>query len=159
MRGVLVTVVVAGALAVAAVALAAGSNRSYAGNDKDSLCGSDPALPCTVTFTGVVRHDKVKKVTKFDFQGVPLSCDEGLVAENPAHAAPAMGVGHDRRFSLTRTNPDTGVHLRIKGRLSRSFAKAKGIFRVRGPVFGTSAGDFHNCDTGVDHYKVTEVTH
>lgn len=151
-------VALAASLLAAAALAAGGQQRPYSGTDRDSLCGSDPALPCTVTFTGVVRHGKVKKVTKFDFQGVPLSCDEGLVAEDPAHPQPSMHVKANRRFSESHTNPRTGVHVRVAGRFSRSFRKARGTFRVHGPTFGTTSGTFHNCDTGVDHYSVQKVT-
>jgi hypothetical protein len=144
-------------VATATVALLASagvaSGATYKGID---LAGG------TIQFRGVKRHGRIVKVKGFLFDGVPMTCDEGVVPvtnRNPDEPLPAMRVKRERRFHGRFRNADDTQHSLVRGRFRRSFRRAGGIFQFDGQFDPTPEHltGLHNCDTGETHFRVHRV--
>jgi hypothetical protein len=162
MRRVIVSVVLAGTLAVPAVAVALSS----------TVYGGGPAY---VTLKG--QH-KQKLAAAGVTPGVTLQCDEGKTTTGTdfytfPHPKPALKTGRqfevnfpttlvfqilDDQGYVVGTTRDEFV-VRIQGRFKKNYRSAKGTFRMSGSYGGPTgppyfeSPQYHNCDSGTVHWK------
>ena len=145
--------VVMGALAVAAVALAA--SKTYTGKDHDGKCGTIGPPPhssdCQVTFEAKIKHGKATAVSDFVMKRVPIKCDQGFfVVSNDNAPTGTMKVKKHRKFKGHFTFAGGAQSIDVTGKFSKDWKKASGTLRNQGD-FGSGAT---NCDTGIDDYSV-----
>jgi hypothetical protein len=104
----------------------------------------------SLRFATKVRHGETKKVKRFVFNHVPMTCDDGDSTVGDAGTPPpGMKVNSRHKFHGKFASAGGTRHLRIKGKLKRDDRKAVGILRVWGDFGGTST----NCDTGKTHWS------
>jgi hypothetical protein len=136
MKRVVLVAGLIGALAFAAVAT--GAVKHYRGPIEQGG---------RVTFQTKVKHHKVKKVKKFYFFDVELTCDEQafpISNRTPLNfPVPPMKVKH-REFHGTFSQ--LGGTGRVKGEFTDHFKRANGTLRVHAKHIQDTP--FHNCDTG-----------
>jgi hypothetical protein len=150
-KGIGVAVAI-GALICATAALAGTSY--YSGKDSDNRCGQVPHTTCNVTFTGNVKDGKVKKVSDFEFDGIPMKCRQGSFAFTiEGNPLPGMAVRKHRKFSGHFHSSDGNAFYDVTGQFTRNYKSASGTIRVQGdfPPQATA------CDTGVDQYSVKRL--
>ena len=102
----------------------------------------------TVTPSGTIsfkvaqkRHSKKKRVTRFSFSGVPLTCQEGMkTAGGVVRSAVKLKRG---RFNIVASNPITGAALKIHGNLPTGTIQLSGNVAIEPSGTGTS------CQSGV----------
>lgn len=136
------------ALALALPAQAAsGAVRSYAGAVQPS---GNVAFNLQVK-KGKKKNGKrkvVRKVKKFTFVGVPITCAEGQ-ATTSGRITFSITLTKKRRFDVSAGN-EAGSNVRVQGRIKRRGPNARGTLRV----FGNSPRDGESesgteCSTGV----------
>jgi hypothetical protein len=132
----LVTILVAGALAVPAVASA----------DRVELRGTGGAP--FVSFTAKFVGDEVAKVTKFKFFDIVLLCDGDLtlVVDNDRSPLPAMKVKDDEFGDRFTSN--NGQKVKVEGKFSKGGKVAEGTLRIKGDFTDPNGQALTNCDSG-----------
>jgi len=100
-----------------------------------------------ITFQTKVRHHKVKRVKKFYFFDVKLTCDEAtfpISNRKPLNfPVPPMKVKHREFHGTFAQLGGTG---RVTGQFTDHFKHATGTLRVHAKHIQDTP--FHNCDTG-----------
>lgn len=132
MKRFLLTAVLAVALVVPAQAVAK-KPRHYTG---------------TVTPSGTIgfkvtqkKHSKKKRVSAFNFAGVPLTCDDGA---HTARGFVSFPVKLKRgKFNIVASSSVTGAKLEIHGNL------AAGTIQLSGNTAIEPSGTGSNCESGV----------
>jgi hypothetical protein len=140
MKRILVAIALVATLALAAAAL--GAVKHYRGPIQQGG---------HVTFDTKVKHHKTKKVKKFFFFKVELSCESSpnpdpipISNKSPIELPiPSMKVRH-REFHGSFYKAEFKTRGEVEGELSDHFRTAHGTLRVHGrPIQG-----FGKCDTG-----------
>ncbi len=146
MKRTLIAAGVAAVLAFAAVAL--GAVKHYRGPVQQGG---------HVTFDTKVKHHKTKKVNKFFFFKVKLTCEAG---ENPATTIPIsnkaplkfpippMKVSHGH-FHGKFSNTEFKTSGEVEGEFGDDYTTAEGTLRVHGHPLSPTYG---KCDTGADNW-------
>jgi hypothetical protein len=148
--------IVAVAVGIAVLALAAftfGAKKHYSGSDLDPQCDliSEPPAACTISFDAKVKKGKVKSVSKFVFERIPITCDQGsFTVSNTAVPVNGMKVNKKRKFKGTWNGPDD-QQVKVTGNFSKNWKSAKGTVTDKGD-FPPTATD---CRTGKDEWKAT----
>lgn len=146
--GRIVPLAAVGVAALLLAALALGATRHYSGADRDPAC---EAGNCTVTFNAKVKKGKVKSVSRFVFDAVPITCDEGdFTVSNPDVPVNGMKVDKQRKFEGVWDGPNN-QKISVTGKFSKDWKTAKGTLRDRGDFPPSASG----CTTGLDHWKAS----
>lgn len=120
-------------LALALPVQAAAKTKRFSGNVTPSG---------TIAFRVVQKkHSKKKRITKFSFFGIPVTCQEGARTTRGLVDFGAK-IWHGR-FKFVASNSITGATLRIRGNLPA------GTLRVSGNVPIDPSGQGTNCDSGL----------
>jgi len=146
--GRIVPLAAVGVAALLFAALALGATRHYTGADRDPACGPGD---CTVTFSAKVKKGKVKTVSQFVFDAVPITCNEGdFTVTNPDVPVNGMKVDGKRRFEGVWNGPNH-QQISVTGEFSKDWKTAKGTLKDRGNFPPSASG----CTTGVDDWKAS----
>jgi hypothetical protein len=87
------------------------------------------------------RHSKKKRVSGFNFAGIPVNCADG---SHTTHGFVSFPVNVKKgRFNIVASSSVTGATLEVHGNLGA------GTIRVAGNVPIDPAGQGTNCDSGV----------
>jgi hypothetical protein len=151
MRKIVPLAVGVGVLLLATFAF--GAKKHYSGSDLDPQCDlvSEPPPACTISFDAKVRRGKVKSVSKFVFERIPISCDQGsFTVSNTAVPVNGMKVNEKRKFKGTWNGP-SNQQVKVTGRFSKNWKSAKGTVIDKGDFPPTAT----NCRTGKDKWKAT----
>ena len=136
MKRTLIAAGVVATLAFAAVAL--GSVKHYRGPVQQGG---------HVTFDTKVKHHRAKKVRKFYFFDVTLTCDEAtfpISNRTPLNfPVPSMKVKHGEFHGTFSQLGGTG---RVQGEFTDHFKQVSGTLRVHAKHITDT--QLHNCDTG-----------
>jgi hypothetical protein len=101
----------------------------------------------TVDITLVAKHGSVKKLTRFEFNNIPVTCTGSAPSATSGTFPHTIHVGKDQKFSASVKQNGGRVTYTVHGHFS-SQDKAAGTLRVKGTVPGCS-----KADTGKVHWS------
>jgi hypothetical protein len=101
----------------------------------------------TVDITLVAKHGKVKKLTRFEFNNIPVTCTGFPPSATSGTFPHTIKVGSDGRFHASVKQNGGRVTYTVRGHF-KSQDKAAGTLRVNGTVPGCS-----KADTGKVHWS------
>ena len=101
----------------------------------------------TVDITLVAKHGSVKKLTRFEFNNIPVTCTGFSPSATSGTFPHTIHVGKDQKFSASVKQNGGRVTYTVHGHFS-SQDKAAGTLRVKGTVPGCS-----KADTGKVHWS------
>jgi hypothetical protein len=94
----------------------------------------------TVDITLVAKHGSVKKLTRFEFNNIPVTCTGFPPSATSGTFPHTIHVGKDQKFSASVKQNGGRVTYTVHGHFS-SQDKAAGTLRVKGTVPGCSKAD------------------
>jgi hypothetical protein len=94
----------------------------------------------TVDITLVAKHGSVKKLSRFEFNNIPVTCTGFPPSATSGTFPHTIHVGKDQKFSASVKQNGGRVTYTVHGHFS-SQDKAAGTLRVKGTVPGCSKAD------------------